>query len=139
MDCPKCAFENPDNTRFCGNCASPLHDKEGHPSLTRTLQVSTNQLVQGSTFAGKYKILDRLGIGGMGVVYKAEDTKLKRMVALKFLSPELTQNERARERFIHEAQAASALDHPNICTIHEINETDEGQMYIAMPSIRERA
>jgi serine/threonine protein kinase/tetratricopeptide (TPR) repeat protein len=132
MDCPKCGFENPDNTRFCGNCASPLHPGEEHPSLTKTLQVSTNQLVQGSIFAGKYKILERLGIGGMGVVYKAEDTKLKRTVALKFLSPELTQNERARERFIHEAQAASALDHPNICTIHEIDETEEGQMYIAM-------
>jgi len=132
MECPKCAFKNPDNTQFCGNCASPLHHEDGFSSLTKTLQVSTNQLVQGSIFAGKYKILERLGIGGMGVVYKAEDTKLKRTVALKFLSPELTQNERARERFIHEAQAASALDHPNICTIHEIDEIEEGQMYIAM-------
>lgn len=132
MECPKCAFKNPDNTRFCGNCAFPLQQEDEFPSLTQTLQVSTNQLVQGSVFAGKYKILERLGIGGMGVVYKTEDTKLKRTVALKFLSPELTQNERARERFVHEAQAASALDHPNICTIHEIDETEEGQMYIAM-------
>jgi len=132
MECPKCDFENPDNTRFCGNCASPLQQEDGFSSLTKTLQVTTNKLVQGSVFAGKYKILERLGIGGMGVVYKAEDSKLKRTVALKFLSPELTQNERARERFIHEAQAASALDHPNICTIHEIDETEEGQMYIAM-------
>ncbi len=101
-------------------------------SPTKTLQVSVNQMVQGSIFAQKYKILERLGMGGMGVVYKAEDTKLKRTVALKFLSPEHTQDERARERFIHEAQAASALDHPNICTIHEINETEDGQMYIVM-------
>jgi serine/threonine protein kinase/Flp pilus assembly protein TadD len=85
-----------------------------------------------SMFAGKYKILEVLGRGGMGLVYKAEDIKLKRTVALKFLSPELTSNKDARERFIHEAQAASALDHPNICTIHEIDETDEGQIYIAM-------
>jgi len=136
MKCPSCEFENPDNTRFCGHCASPLHQKDGYSSLTKTLQVSTNQLLQGSIFAGKYKILERLGIGGMGVVYKAEDTKLRRTLALKFLSPELTQNKRARERFIHEAQAASALDHPNICTIHEIDETEEGQMYIAMAFYR---
>ena len=132
MECPKCASKNPDHTRFCGSCGSPLHPEDENSSLTKTLHVSTNQLIQGSIFAGKYKILERLGIGGMGVVYKAEDTKLKRTVALKFLSPELTQNERARERFTHEAQAASALDHPNICTIHEIDETEEGQMYIAM-------
>jgi serine/threonine protein kinase/Flp pilus assembly protein TadD len=79
-----------------------------------------------------YRILEKLGEGGMGVVYRAEDTKLKRSVALKFLSPELTKDPKAKERFIHEARAVSALDHPNICTVHDIDETDDGQLFMVM-------
>jgi serine/threonine protein kinase/Tfp pilus assembly protein PilF len=79
-----------------------------------------------------YRILGKLGEGGMGMVYTAEDTALKRTVALKFLAPALTSDSEAKKSFILEAQTASALDHPNICTIHEINETAEGQLFIAM-------
>jgi serine/threonine protein kinase len=79
-----------------------------------------------------YKILEVIGSGGMAVVYKAEDIKLKRLVALKFLPPLMTVNKETRKRFITEARSASALDHPNICTIHEIDETDDRQMFIAM-------
>ena len=79
-----------------------------------------------------YKITEKLGSGGMGIVYKAQDLKLDRFVALKFLPPHLTTSEDEKQRFIHEAKAASALDHNNICAIHEIDETEDGQLFISM-------
>jgi len=79
-----------------------------------------------------YRIIEKLGAGGMGVVYKAQDQKLPRFVALKFLPPHLSDDETAKSRFIHEAETASALDHPNIGTIYEVDESPDGQMFIAM-------
>ena len=79
-----------------------------------------------------YKILEKLGVGGMGVVYHARDIKLERKVAIKFLPPHLSNQKAEKKRFIHEAKAASALKHNNICTIYEIDETTDGQLFIVM-------
>jgi len=82
---------------------------------------------------GSYQILEILGGGGMGVIYKARDARLGRIVALKFLPPELTRDPEAKERFVQEARAASSLDHPNLCAILEMGETPDGRLYLAMP------
>lgn len=82
---------------------------------------------------GQHKIEEKIGAGGMGIIYRAFDTRLQRQVALKFLSNQLGQDELVKQRFMAEARAASQLDHPNICTIHDIGETADGNMYITMP------
>ncbi|OGD20985.1 MAG: hypothetical protein A2W03_07725 [Candidatus Aminicenantes bacterium RBG_16_63_16] len=134
-ECPHCHSENPEDSAFCRKCGSRLPlTPDVQFSFTKTLETVERLAAKGSTFAGKYTILEEIGHGGMGVVYKAEDTMLKRPVALKFLPAELARHEEAKGRFIREAQAAAALDHPNICAIHEVGEAD-GQAYIAMAYI----
>jgi non-specific serine/threonine protein kinase len=108
---------------------------KGNMSDTKTITNDNRRSSASTPFAGRYNILDELGKGGMGVVYRAEDTRLKRLVALKFLPEELTRDQEAKKRFMREAQAAAALDHPNICTVHEIDEA-EGKTYISMACIK---
>ena len=130
MKCPNCQTENPEDSKYCKECASPLTLPEEF-GATVTLKPSEAGLLKGTVIAGKYRIDKMIGRGGMGIVYQAQDTKLKRPVALKFLSSELMHSQEARERFVREAQAAAALDHPNICTVYEVEE-HEGRVYIAM-------
>jgi serine/threonine protein kinase/tetratricopeptide (TPR) repeat protein len=141
ITCPKCQSENPEDTLYCGKCAAPLKSGEG-VSVTKTFVTPADRLQEGTILAGKYRIVEELGRGGMGVVYKAEDTKLKRTVALKFLPPELTHIPEVHERFTREAQAAAALDHPNICTVYEFDQAEDmnfiSMAYIEGQSLRKK-
>src|SRR5262245_30103033 len=82
---------------------------------------------------GPYRLLEHIGGGGMGLVFRAEDTRLGRTVAVKLLPPELTRDPVAKARFLQEARSASALDHPNVCSIYEVGETGDFQLYLVMP------
>ena len=113
-----------------------------HPIARFSPPVAPNSLPV-DRMVGRYQLRKMVGAGAMGIVYRAWDSTLGRTVALKFLPPHLGADTQARERFRVEAQAAAALDHPNICTIHEIGETKDGQLFIAMPfyegeTVRER-
>ena len=122
-----------DSLLACYNQASPFFD-----SLESVVPVSREEepIVDPFELIGeevsRYRVEGLVGVGGMGVVYEAYDTELLRKVALKFLPPALSFDARARERFVAEARAASGLDHPNICTVHEIGRTEQGQIFIAM-------
>ncbi|MCX6568083.1 MAG: protein kinase [Candidatus Aminicenantes bacterium] len=122
--CPTCQSEVLDDSRYCSKCGTPIYaSEEDLEPPTRTLVTPAVGVSLGRLWAGKYRIMEEIGHGGMGVVYKAEDLKLKRLVAIKFLPPELSASREARERFIQEARAAAAFSHPNICTIHEVGES----------------
>ena len=133
--CPRCQSNNPSGTNFCGKCAAPIQPLEGDiPTLTVTLGAISAVPNGERIFAGKYRIAGELGKGGMGIVVRAEDIKLERSVALKFLPPELTEDPEARERFVREAKAAAALSHNHICTVYEIGE-EKNRLFIAMECI----
>jgi serine/threonine protein kinase/tetratricopeptide (TPR) repeat protein len=132
MKCPNCDTDNPEDSKYCKECAAKLISGESSSALhTKTLQTPVKDLIDGAMFAERYRIIEELGRGGMGVVYKAEDSKLKRTVALKFLPVEVTHIPEFKDRFVREAQAAAALDHPNICTVYEFDETAD-KTYISM-------
>jgi TolB-like protein/Tfp pilus assembly protein PilF/predicted Ser/Thr protein kinase len=132
-------FETASDSRFCPQCGAPFERPEdGASSVTRSIPPPPGSRPPGSLVGGRYRILGSAGEGGMGVVYKAEDTKLRRTVALKFLPEAIARDAEAKKRFLREAQAAAVLDHPNICPVHEIDEA-EGEMFLTMAFVEGRS
>jgi len=132
MKCPQCEFENPADTKFCGNCAAPLKpQEEASLPFTRTLQTPKAELTTGSTFAGRYQVIEELGKGGMGTVYKVYDKEIKEKIALKLLNPEVAADEKTIERFRNELKLARKIGHRNVCRMYDLSK-EEGTPYITM-------
>jgi len=132
MKCPICNFDNPEYTRFCGHCGSSLPVAEDTSiSQTETLRTWTEELRVGSTFAGRYQIIEELGKGGMGRVYKAYDRDVEEKVALKLIKPEIAAEEQTILRFRNELKIARKISHKNVCRMFDLGR--EGKTnYITM-------
>ena len=132
VECPKCKAENTSDSEFCKKCATPLPSSKEIPvSPTKTLETPTKELTTGSTFAGRYQIIEELGKGGMGKVYKAHDTDLKEKVAIKLLKPEIAADKKTIERFKNELKFARKIRHKNVCQMYDLNK-EKGAHYITM-------
>jgi serine/threonine protein kinase len=123
--CPKCKVENPDTQSFCGDCGTQLDLPKDILSATKTLRLPIQQIARGTIFANRYEILEKLGKGGMGEVYKVKDVKLDEEMALKVLKPEIAAHEGTIERFKSELKLARRIAHRNVCKMYDLNEEGE--------------
>ena len=124
MKCPSCQTENPSDSKYCRECATPL-TSVGMPAFTRTLETPGEELTRGTLFAGRYEIIEELGTGGMGRVYRAIDKKLNEEVAIKFLRKEIASDRKIIERFANELKLARRIIHKNIARMYELMEFGE--------------
>jgi len=130
IKCPKCQTDNPDTQKFCGECAAPLQPSKDI-SFTKTLEIPIRDLAKGSTIAGRYEILEQLGRGGMGEVYRVRDITLDEEMALKLLKPDIASDKIMIERFRNELKLARKITHKNVCRMHDFHE-EEGTPFITM-------
>jgi serine/threonine protein kinase/tetratricopeptide (TPR) repeat protein len=130
VKCPKCQHENPDDTLYCGKCATRLPSPE-KAEVTETLETPKEELTTGSTFAHRYQIIEELGKGGMGKVYKALDKEINAKVALKLIKPEISADDKTIERFRNELRIARDVSHKNVCRMYDLNK-EEGSYFITM-------
>jgi serine/threonine protein kinase/tetratricopeptide (TPR) repeat protein len=122
--CPKCDTDNPEAVKFCGECGTQLPSLEDI-EVTETMETPKEELSTGSTFAGRYQIIEELGKGGMGKVYKVHDTKIKEKIALKLIKPEIAKDKKTLERFSNELKFARKIRHKNICQMFDLGEENE--------------
>ena len=148
MICPKCHSDNPETLKFCGECGTKLDIAGKTPeakvassglkdqiSVTKTLETSTDELIRGTLFAGRYEIIEELGAGGMGRVYRAYDKKIEEEVALKLIRPDIAAEERTVERFRNEIKIARKIRHANIGGMFDLQEEGKN-LFITMEYVR---
>lgn len=132
MKCPKCFADNSDTARFCSNCAAPLLPDTDSPSFpTETLQSRSDRLTRGTVFANRYEIIEELGAGGMGRVFRAEDTRIKEQVAIKLIRSEIAADGKTIDRFRNELKTARKIRHKNVTGMYDLGEA-KGIYYITM-------
>jgi serine/threonine protein kinase/tetratricopeptide (TPR) repeat protein len=133
--CPKCQTVNSQDSQYCKKCATALPADEAQASFTKTLETPAVELARGTVFAGRYEIIEELGVGGMGRVYRAHDTKLGEEVALKLIKPEIAADRRVADRFRNELKVARKIRHKNVCGMYDFHE--EGHtLFLTMEYVR---
>ena len=136
MKCPKCETVNPADSKFCKECATALPSPaKPQISVTRTIELPADELARGTLFAGRYEIIEELGAGGMGRVYRAFDKKIDEEVALKLLKPAIAADKRIVERFRNELKIARKIRHANVCGMFDLGEEGE-TLFISMEYVR---
>lgn len=132
MKCSKCNTDNPSDSKYCKECATPLPpSEEPEVSYTKTLETPVQELTRGTLFTERYEIIEELGTGGMGKVYRVEDKKTKEELALKLIKPEISADKRTIERFSNEIKLAHKISHRNVCRMFHLGE-EKGTHYITM-------
>jgi tetratricopeptide (TPR) repeat protein/tRNA A-37 threonylcarbamoyl transferase component Bud32 len=129
--CPNCKTDNPGESVFCAKCGTQIKETEEKPLPTQTIEAPREELTTGSTFAGRYQIIEEIGKGGMGKVYKVQDTKIKETVALKLIKPEIASDKKTIERFGNEMKFSRKVSHRNVCRMYDLGE-EKGSHFITM-------
>ncbi len=132
MKCPKCNSDNQDSKSFCADCGTQLTPSDNaQPSFTKTLETPVQELNRGTLFANRYEIIEELGVGGMGRVYRVEDKQTKEEIALKLINPDIAADKKTIERFRNELTTARKIAHRNVCKMFDLGE-EKGQHFITM-------